>query len=220
MKREDFDSNVEWVIWKVTGRVPNSPNIELEEFQLPKDERENGLKFYYNKTNGRYAVSLNNNYICACGKDDIPNVQKDFDKSFNGNNLDKVSLELRRKYNLNMRNQTYKDANLSFEKRGNRLSARITHNRQSHTICSCYPSQRKEVMSKYNALKKTKDLKEIKRIMKRQYNLKNNRKRTSRIKSNENIISLSSNGSIYKDGKFCKADPKLYEYINKFIGEQ
>lgn len=218
MEREDFNSNVEWVVYKVTGKLPNSPKTnELEMFQLPKGERVNGLKYYYNKSNGRYAVHLNNTYICACAKDDITNVQKDFDNTFNGDNLNDVSLMLRKKYNLNMRNQTYKEANLSFEKRGGRLSARITHNRKSHTICSCYPEQREEVRNKFNELRETRDLESIKRIMKKQYNIRG--RKPKKILQDDGIISLCENGTIYKDGKLCKVDPKLYEYIDKFIGE-
>ena len=213
MRREDFSNNVDWVVYKVTGRLPNDKDeLELDKHSLPNGKNE--LKFYYNGNTGRYGVLYHNKFICACSKEDIGEVQTIFDDEFNGKNLKNVSLNLRKRYNKVRRYQTYKDGNLRFSERDGRLTATITDNKKKHTICSCYPNQKDEVIAKYNSLKETRDLETIKSVMKSQYNIQGRKPSTS---YDGNTISICQNGTIYKNGKFCKADPQLYEYISKFI---
>ena len=58
MERDDFTNPIDWVIYKVNGRKPQKENDELTlvKHSLPTDERKYGLKFYRNKSDGRYGV--------------------------------------------------------------------------------------------------------------------------------------------------------------------
>lgn len=212
MERSDFDNNIDWVVYKVTGRMPvNTNTVELVNHQLPSSERKNDLKFYHNGQNGRFGCLYKNTFVCACEENEIRNVQRHFDKMFNGNNLEEVRESLRDKYNLAKRNQTYKNGILRFSRRDNdRLTATINHNRKTHTICSCHQSQKEEVTKRFNTLRKTRSLESIKETMKREYNI--GKKPTLR----SGTITIDMNGAIYKDGKFCKTDPSFYEFVDAF----
>ena len=215
MDRKDFDNNIDWVVYKVTGKVPVSPTptYKLENHVLQGGVNE--LKFYTNNQNDRYGCLYDNTFICSCEKDEMHDVQKYFDEHYNGKNLNEIIGSLKSKYNLSIRNQTYKNGTLRFEKRGKRLNAQINHNRKTHSICSCYPNQKDEVIEKFNTLRETRNLDEIKRIMKSEYNIQGRKSKTS--KDDVGVISLDKNGTIYKDGKLCKIDPKVYEFVDSFI---
>lgn len=216
MEREDFNNNVDWVVYKVTGRLPNSNTVELKRHTLQSSDKVNELKFYTNRQNERFGCLYNNNFLCSCEKDEIKDVQKYFDEHYTGNNLEEVRESLKDKYNITKRNQTYKNGALRFSKKGKRLTAYINHEKVTHTICSCYPNQKEEVTEKFNTLRKTRDLESIKETMKRQYNLQ------GRLPTNSEggVISVDKNGTIYKDGKLCKVDPKMYQFINNYIMEE
>jgi hypothetical protein len=207
MEREDFNSSVDWVIYKVTGKMPNV-NVGLEKHLLPKSERVNDVKFYYNKHTGRYGALYDNNFLCTCKKEEIKDVQNQFDKEYDGHNLEEVTLALKTRFNMSRRYQTYKDGTLRFTPKNGRLTAHINHECKTHTICSCYPSQREEVTEKFNTLRKTRDLESIKKIMKNQYNIigKNNRKPL------DVVYTIDENGTIYKNGR-------LYGVVNQLVQE-
>lgn len=207
MEREDFNSSVDWVIYKVTGKMPNM-NVGLEKHLLPKSERVNDVKFYYNKHTGRYGALYDNNFLCTCKEEEIKDVQNQFDKEYDGHNLEEVTLALKTRFNMSRRYQTYKDGTLRFTPKQGRLTAHINHECKTHTICSCYPSEREEVTEKFNTLRKTRDLESIKRIMKDQYNIigKNNRKPLNVV------YTIDENGTIYKNGK-------LYGVVNQLVQE-
>ena len=215
MDRKDFDNNVDWVVYKVTGRLPTSTNTLLEKHKLPESKRKNVLKFYSNKQNNRYGVLYNNTFLCSCEEDEIEEVQKYFDRTYDGSNLEEIISSLKTKYNLSRRNQTYKDGVLRFSKKDKRLVATINHERKTHTICSCYPFQKEEVTEKFNTLRKTRDLESIKRTMKKQYTIQGKKNRNPRNVDGE--ITLGKNGTIYKNGKLCKVDPKFYEFVDSFL---
>ena len=205
MEREDFNSRVDWVIYKVTGKMPNK-NVGLEKHLYSK--RVNDIKFYYNKHTGRYGALYDNNFLCTCKEEEIKDVQNQFDDEYDGHNLEDVALSLKTKYNLSRRYQTYKDGTLRFSKKGDRLTAHINHECKTHTICSCYPNQKDEVTEKFNTLRKTRDLESIKKIMKDQYNIigKNNRRPL------DVVYTIDENGTIYKNGK-------LYGVVNQLAQE-
>lgn len=207
MRKEDFNSSVDWVIYKVTGKLPNK-GVELDKHLFSK--RKNDVKFYYNKNTGRYGALYNNNFLCTCKENEIKDVQKQFDKEFNGHNLEEVTISLKTKYNIGRRYQTYKDGTLRFTPKNGRLTAHINHECKTHTICSCYPNERDEVTEKFNTLRKTRDLESIKKIMKEQYNIQGKRNRKP---MHEGVVyTIDKNGTIYKDGK-------IYGIVNQLMQE-
>lgn len=208
MEREDFDSSVDWVIYKVTGKLPKNANVGLEKHLY--SERKNDVKFYYNKNTKRYGCLYNNNFVCTCRENEIRDVQKHFDKMFNGHNLEEVTESLRDKYNLSKRYQTYKNGTLRFTPKNGRLTAHINHECKTHTICSCYPNQREEVTDKFNTLRKTRDLESIKKTMKEQYNIQG--RKTIEPTPNGVKYTIDENGTIYKNGK-------LYGVVNQLMQE-
>lgn len=210
MEREDFNSSVDWVIYKVTGKLPNA-NVGLEKHLLPKSERVNDVKFYYNKHTGRYGALYHNNFLCTCKEEEIKDVQNQFDNEFNGRNLEDVTIALKTRFNVSRRYQTYKDGTLRFSSKNGRLTATINHECKTHTICSCYPNQREEVTEKFNTLRKTRDLESIKKTMKEQYNIQ--RKGNKPIQRDVGVVyTIDENGTIYKNGK-------LYGVVNQLMQE-
>lgn len=202
-------------------RVPKT--VELTD-RHTLDEGKFKLKFY-DQGNGRYNVQYRGNYLCFCDKKEIAAVQSDFDKDFNGNNLTEMNEVLRKKYNKVTRTNnvpktqkrtrrknrvSYKTGRLTFENRKNgRLQVRVLDKGKTQSICCCYPEERDEVVERYNNLKKDHTLQDIKKIMKKDYNI-----RKSRDKNYHNI-SINSNGVVYLDGKFVKSDANLYDLVNK-----
>ena len=205
MEKEDFNSSVDWVIYKVTGKLPNK-NVGLKKHLF--SERENDVKFYYNKHTGRYGALYDNNFLCTCKGEEIRDVQNQFDKEYDGHNLEEVALALKKRFNMSRRYQTYKDGTLRFSLKGGRLTAHINHECKTHTICSCYPSEKEEVTEKFNTLRKTRDLESIKKIMKDQYNIQGGKKR----KPVDVVYTIDKNGTIYKNGK-------LYGVVNQLVQE-
>ena len=210
MEKSDFKNPLDWVIYKVNGKLPNG-NVGLEKHLLPKSERANDVKFYFNKHTGRYGALYQNNFLCTCKEEEIKDVQKQFDKEFNGRNLEDVTTALKTRFNVSRRYQTYKTGTLRFTPKNNRLTAHINHECKTHTICSCYPNQKREVTEKFNTLRKTKDLESIKRIMKEQYNIQ--RKGNMPVQNDVGVVyTIDENGTIYKNGK-------LYGIVNQLMQE-
>lgn len=208
MERKDFNNNIDWVVYKVTGKLP-TPTVELKKHTLQSTDKVNELKFYSNKQNERFGCLYNNDFICSCEKDEIKDVQTYFDENYDGNNFEEVRDNLKNKYNLSRRNQTYKNGVLRFSKKGSRLTAHINHKTVTHTICSCYPYQKEEVTEKFNTLRKTRDLESIKKTMKEQYNIQGKKN----AKTNTGVVyTIDENGTIYKDGK-------LYGIVNQLMQE-
>lgn len=214
-----------WIKNKINvSRTRQFPeDIELEKHTLPNGKYK--LKFY-DHGNGRYNVQYRGNYMCFCNKDDIGEVQSYFDDNFNGDNVEKISDELRTRYNVvkkqrkpmkkgtsKRRRKTYKTSNLSFENRKNgRMQVRVMDKGKTHSLCCCYPYQREQVIDKFNYLKKDHTLDEIKKILKDDYNIRKTNKQTS----NHNV-SINSNGMVWKDGQFVKVDSKLFDLIDEYI---
>lgn len=220
MKREDFDSAIDWVIYKVNGRKPKEtikPQKQrvLDKHTLPKTERRYDLKFYYNAKNNRYAVLYDNIFLCACDENEIKDIQKFFDEKYNGNNIKKIQKTLKKKYNKKIQLQTYKDANMTFQsKKGGRFTARIQHKGKTYSICQCYENQKDDVIKTYDNLKKTHNLEQIQEIMKNQYNIQ---RKPNKTKTNTHQINLTEDGACYKDGKFCIIDPKIYSIVDAYL---
>ena len=220
MKREDFETNIDWVIYKVTGKKPvtkQSTKPVLMKHTLPKDERKHELKFYHNKVHDRYGVFYKNKHLCACSENEIIEIQDYFDKNYNGRNIEPIKEELKNKYNMVKKNPTHKDANIVFNKRGNgRLTAMIHVKGKTHSICSCNYEQADEVSDMYNSLKKNHDLEYIKEKMKAKYNYPQYKSKKTQQK---HVISIDDNGMCYKDGKMIGVDSKLYKVVENYIGE-
>ena len=144
------------------------------------------LKFY-DTHRERWNVQYDNVHLCTCKTDEKEEIQNYFDKTFKGDNLYEISKVLKEKYNLKIQINktyskrktkkpklaTYKTAKLCFNNvGGGRVQVKVRDNGVTHTICNCYPSQKEEVLQKYNILKKNNNLETIKIILKKEYNLK------------------------------------------------
>ena len=141
---------------------------------------------YYESNKDRYNVQYNNVHLCTCNRSQGEEVQKDFDRLFDGKNIDDVSRNLKDKYNMKIQNNksvkrkkkqikgTYRTNKLCFNnhKNNGRLQVKVRHNGKPHTICNCYPHQKDEIRRKYDILKKDNNLETIKIIMKNDYNLR------------------------------------------------
>ena len=219
MKKEDFSNPIDWVIYNVNGELPKQKKTsKLEKHSLPKSERKYLVKYYRNRNN-RYGAFYNKKHLCMCNYEDIPHIQNYFDKHYNGNNINSISRNLKRKYNYTKKGikpKTYSKNRLNFQEKSNgRFCARVNDRGKTHTICQCYGNERKEVSDTYDSLKKSHNIEEIKEIMKRQYNIINRKKRNGDLNNHE--INITNKGAIYKDGEFIKVDSTLYDFINKYI---
>ena len=221
LKKEDFKNPIDWVIYKVTGKNPETQkNI--------RTEPEHHLNFYRTHTENRYNATYKNKHLCTCHKDQIDNVQEYFDEYYNKKSLDEISSELKARYNLRIKKnrpiaeqsripktrKSYKHNNLSFEKKKTgRCQVRINDKKKIHTICSCYPHQKDKVINDYNMLKKEHGIEEIKKIMKRKYNL--------RVTKNRDIheININSKGNCFYDGKFVKNDDRIYKVLDEYFND-
>lgn len=225
MKREDFKNPMDWVIYKVNGRMPKPQkkrDVGIENNMLPKNDRKYGLKFYRNQ-NGRYSVMYHKEYLCMCSYEDIQDIQKYFDENFNGKNAKQMSKELKGKYNQKIRSvkrgikgKPYSQNRLNFQKKdGGRLCARVNDKGKVHTICQCYENQKKEVSDTYDMLKESNSIDTIKEIMKDRYNIigRNNKK----ANLNNHQINITKDGAIYKNGEFITVDSKVYDFIDNYI---
>lgn len=243
LSREDFETPIEWVMYKINGRKPtvkenvvevesDDVNLRNEDVELVKHTLPTGrysLKFYHNR-NGRYGVHYGKTQLCLCNKSEIVEIQSYFDENFNGKNIDEISQNLKARYNIKVyptrgikqkpvkaktsrrRKKSYKQNKLAFEeKRTGRVQVRVMDKGKITTICQCYPNQKEEVSQRFNSLKKTHSLDEIKSIMKEEYNIR---------KVSNNVVHeiiIRNNGTVIKDGKLCTIDSKLYELVDKFI---
>ena len=63
-----------------------------------KEEQQYTLKFYPKK-NGRCQVTYKSNYLCTCENNEAPEVEQYFNAYFNGENIQRVSDELKKMYN-------------------------------------------------------------------------------------------------------------------------
>ena len=63
-----------------------------------KKEQQYTLKFYPKK-NGRCQVTYKSNYLCTCENNEAPEVEQYFNAYFNGENIQRVSDELKKMYN-------------------------------------------------------------------------------------------------------------------------
>ena len=224
MEKEEFKNPIDWVIYKVNGKLPSKPKesrLKLEKHSLPKDERKYAVKYYHNN-NGRYSAFYNKKHLCMCDYGDIPKIQQYFDKHYNGKNINYLSKTLKKRYNQKRKKQRgvkgkpYSKNRLNFQKKKNgRICARVSDNGKIHTICQCYENQRKEVSHTYDSLKKTHDIESIKEIMKERYNIIATNIKYPHL--NKHQINIMEDGAVYKDGKFVKVDSNIYEFINTYI---
>lgn len=226
LKKEDFENPFDWVLYKVNGIKPEQ-KTELINHRLPTEQCENSINYYRNK-NGRYTVNFKNTHICTCAEKDIPEVQKYFDNHYNGNNLKDVSNKLKRTYNEKIRRKgikgkkprlkTYRHNNVTFEsKPSGRLQVRVRNNNRIHTVCQCYPEEKDIVRRRYDELKGTYGLDEIKVLMKREFNLR----RINGYGSDDvNSIIIRDDGVCYRNGKRIEVDESVYSFVRWYIGDK
>lgn len=233
LKKEDFKNPIDWVIYKVNGQKPEKreKQTKLVNNTISPAKRTYPLKFYKTHTDERYNVSYDCIHLCTCHESEIMEVQEFFDKNHDSMSMKEMSEKLKTRYNLKIKRnvshpvkrsriprrlKTYKQNVPTFEnKKTGRMQVRVMDKGTTHTLCSCYPHQREEVVSKYNSLKRTHELDDIKDIMKTKYNLR----RLDSNRKNVHEININSNGNFFYDGKFIKSDEKLYKLIDDYINK-
>lgn len=148
------------------------------------------LKFF-DTNSQRLNVSYNNYHLCTCAVEQREEVQKYFDKNYDGENLKIMSEKLKQKYNLviqvnrkkgykkkkKVKTLNYRTAKLCFNPTPNgRVQVKVRDKKRTHCLCCCYPEQEEEIRRKYDLLKKDNSLETIKIIFKKEYNLQDARR--------------------------------------------
>lgn len=230
LKREQFKNNIDWVNYKVTGRVPSY----LESVGGACD----GVSVIkYNtktKNKDRCAVIVRDENsrrtLCNCYQRDFDKVKKEFLERYDGDNFIQLRDDFRREHNIKIRNGRnngrLEDCNIWFGRHhgDDRLDALTYMNGKKISVCRCYEHQEDEVREKFNAMKNDGryTLEGICKKMGNEYNL-HKRRRTKRGKSRktkkavQHSIEITENGLIYRDGEFVKTNNDLYRLINSMI---
>lgn len=233
-EREQFKTSIDWVNYRVTGRVPSYLAVVEGDFKEVPD-----VVYYKTKTKGnkqRVSVKVKQEdaILCNCYEDDFDDVKREFLERYDGTNFDELRKEFRGKHNLKIRNgigeKRLEDCNLWFGGRhrsDDRLDALTYMNGKKVTVCRCYTNQEDEVREKFDSLKKDGryTLDGICRKMSAEYNLKHRRKGKRRAKAKakktqskrHHTIEISDEGLIYRDGQFVKTNKELYKVINSMI---
>ncbi len=201
MRKEDFKNPINWIIYKVNGEVKNDK---------PQQQRYD-LRFYHD-TDDRCSVWYNKKYVCMCDKHDKTKVEKEFNKIYNGRNFTKTQQYMKKSFNKSTRHRKRKSDISFIKQKTGRMHVRARKGRKRMNLCSCEPSQKDEILARYNQMKKdglTFD--EIRTIFQNEYNLKRVRRK------DEHTFKVSNNGTVYKDGSFIKVDKKVYDLIEKEI---
>lgn len=231
LRKNDFKNPIDWVIYKVNGKLPEQ-RTNLINNSLPPKQRKYPLKFYATKNEDRYNVHYKQKHLCTCHKTNIMDIQNYFDENYDETNIPEIREALKQKYNIKIKRnvkknirksripkklRNYKQNRPSFEnKKNGRVQVRVNDKDKIHTLCSCYPYQKNDIVSEYDVLKRTHDLPEIKKILKSKYNL-----RKVNVKDNfMHDIHITQNGSFFYDGKFIKVDKDLYDVVNKYINKE
>lgn len=220
--KEKESNPLQWIRTKIANARANETDNTLTDHKLSWGK--NPLKFYENRS-GRYSVNYKNTHICTCTKEEIPEIQKHFDKQYRKKPVEDISEELKVRYNEKIKrnkikekrhrnSKTYKESKLQFEEKPTgRIQVRVNDNGKVHTICQCYPDQKFDVIKKFNELKKTHELDSLKSKMKKEYNLRGK----SRDDDAKHTISISDDGAIYKDGKYMKVNKSIYDFVNGIL---
>ena len=199
MRREDFSNPIDWIIYKVNGEVRGDK----------PQGRESHLRFYHD-TEDRCSVWHNKDYLCMCDKHDKSLVEKEFNRLYNGRNFAETQKIMKKAFNKSTRNRRRKsDISFIMQKSG-RMHVRAKKGRKRKNLCSCEPSQKEEILARYNQMKKNGlSFDEIRVIFQNDYNLKRVRNK------DEHIFKISNNGTIYKDGSFIKVNKDIYKMIEE-----
>ena len=193
MRKEDFSSPIDWVIYKVTGDKPK--------------QKESHLRFYHD-TEDRCSVWHNKDYLCMCDRHDKALVEKEFNKLYNGRNFSETQQEMKKAFNKSTRNRRRKRSNISFiMQRNGRMHVKAKDKGKRRNLCSCEPSQKDEILARYNQLADELSFDEIRTIFQNDYNLKRVRRK------DEHTFKISNTGAIYKDGSFIKVNKDIYKMI-------
>ena len=195
MRKEDFSNPIDWVIYKVTGDKPQG--------------RESHLRFYQD-TEDRCSVWHNKDYLCMCDKHDKNLVEKEFKKLYNGRNFAETQEAMKKAFNKSTRNRKRRsDISFIMQKTG-RMHVRAKDGNTRRNLCSCEPSQKDEILARYNQMKKDGlSFNEIRTVFQNDYNLKRVRRK------DEHEFKISNNGTIYKDGSFIKVNKDIYKMIEE-----
>ena len=196
MKKEDFSNPIDWIIYKVNGNKPQKQEYDLR---------------FYPDTEDRCSVWHNKEYVCMCDKTEKDKVIREFNKTYNGRNIEEASKHLKSIFNKNTK-KSRKPAKISFIKQNGtgRIHVRTRHNKKTINLCSCEASQTKEIRERYEKMRsKGLPIPEIRRIFQEDYNLK-------RVKhKDQHTYTINNTGAVYKDGSFIKIDKQMYDLIEK-----
>lgn len=211
-EKTDFKNPLDWVKYQITGKAENllktEQKFELKFYEDPKSKTERGTVYYKGKR------------LCCIYKNQFDEVNKDFNKDFNGENFNSLKKKYGKKYHLVNKTRRgrkkvnrLKDTNLIFSDRNGRVEVRARLKGKTHHICSCNPDEVKTIIKEYNSLKKDKNqnIESIKSKLSSKYS------RNYGVKNKVNEITINSNGLIYRDGKFVKTNQNLYNLINSMM---
>ena len=98
MKKEDFSNPIDWIIYKVNGNKPQPTEYDLR---------------FYHDTDNRCSVWHNKEYVCMCDKTEKDKVVREFNKAYNGRNIEEASKHLKSIFNKNTK-KSRKPAKISF----------------------------------------------------------------------------------------------------------
>lgn len=198
MRKEDFSNPIDWVIYKVNGKMKGDK----------PQQRKYHLRFYPD-TENRCSVWYNKKYLCMCDKKDKHLVENAFNKAYNGRNFFKTQQELKKTFNKATRSRRKRSGISFIMQKNGRMHVRAKKGNTRKNLCSCEPSQKDEILERYNQMKDELSFDEIRTIFQNDYNLKRVRRK------DEHTFKISNNGTIYKDGSFVKVDKEIYELIER-----
>ena len=203
----------------------------------PKSYKKNSLRFQPRK-NGRLEVAVSDkgrtHVVCNCYRDQMEQVQEDFENIKSNHSLDEIKEMMKNKYNIKdtpkeiakpkrkgKANSSYSENNVLFELRETgRVQVRVSDKGKTHTLCSCNPDQKEQVSSRYDELKTKHDLDYIKKTRKEEFNLRVNGRVNGKYEPMNNVkhqISIREDGVVFKDGKYVCVNEQLYDIVSKLL---
>ena len=222
IRKEEFHNTIEWVTYKVTGRTPD---------YLGKPK----LTFYETKhtkmpDRGSVHVQGYKGTLCSCNKRDFPKIQEEFNRLYNGENLEELQRKFRKEHNIQPGRvgiTKLEDCNISFSRKkgSKRVDAVTTFNKQRYKLCRCYEHEKPQVKKDFNRMKKNPNftIADIQGRLGKKYNLRQPMKRHA-PKTNarqttltDHKITITDQGIIYIDGQYAKTSPDLYRIVETII---
>ena len=219
--REDFATTIDYVTYKVTGKVRN---LKKEKTTIPITEAEpvmtitprNKLKFYNQPSGNRLGVVYNSKFLCGCAEDEKNDVQKYFDEHYNGD-FEQIKEDMKNRYNIGKKVNTLQNAELHYSKPKNRR-VRVTINLNGKTkyICTCDSYQKKKVKQRFNELRSVDDLESIKRTMQKEFSTPS---KTVKREKRARIV-IYENGDVKYNGQTIPKGEGFYDLVQGMMNKE